>query len=440
MSFASLGLSPGLVRALADLGYETPTAIQTESIPLALAGRDLLAGAQTGTGKTAAFALPLLQRLAGNEAKRGPRPPRALVLTPTRELALQVHESIRGYGKHLKLFATPIFGGAGMRPQVEALRRGVDIIVATPGRLIDHMEQRTLDLSKIEILVLDEADRMLDMGFLPAIRRILNVLPKQNRQTLLFSATFEDAVKELAQQFMRSPAEVQVAARNSVVATVTHRAHPVDNSRKRDLLLDLLAQDSRRQTLVFTRTKHGANRLSEQLEAAGIRSAAIHGNKSQGARTRALTDFKTGKCTVLVATDIAARGIDIDQLPWVVNYDLPTIAEDYVHRIGRTGRNGSTGEAISLVSPEEGPLLREIQRLLKQDIEMLVVEGYAPSKPLQMNGSIAAARRPSTPGQRPQHARRPHANASRAAHAHAGAKRHTGAPRPAGGRRDNATR
>jgi ATP-dependent RNA helicase RhlE len=442
MSFSTLGLSPELVRALAELNYETPTEIQSQSIPMALEGRDLLAGAQTGTGKTAAFALPMLHRLAQGEAKRGPRTPRALVLTPTRELALQVHESIRDYGKHLRLFATAIYGGAGMRPQVDSLRRGVDIVVATPGRLIDHMEQRTVDLSKIEILVLDEADRMLDMGFLPAMRRILGVLPKQNRQTLLFSATFEDAVKQLAQQFMRDPVEVQVAKRNSVVATVTHRAHPVDNSRKRDLLLDLLAKDSRRQTLVFTRTKHGANRLSEQLEKAGIRSAAIHGNKSQGARTKALSDFKNGKCTVLVATDIAARGIDIDQLPWVVNYDLPTIAEDYVHRIGRTGRNGSTGEAISLVAPEEGPLLREIQKLLNQDIEMQVVEGYAPSKPLQMNGSIAAARRPQNqPRGQQQHARRPHASPGRGAHAHAGAKRPgSGAPRGQSGRRDGGMR
>ncbi len=443
MTFSSLGLSPGLVRALSELGYETPTAIQAESIPLALKGHDLLAGAQTGTGKTAAFSLPLLQRLAGNEAKRGPRAPRALVLTPTRELALQVHESIRGYGKHLKLFATAIYGGAGMHPQIDSLRKGVDIVVATPGRLIDHMEQRTVDLSKIELLVLDEADRMLDMGFLPAMKRILGVLPKQNRQTLLFSATFEDAVKQLAQQFMRDPVEVQIAARNSIVATVTHRAHPVDNARKRDLLLDLLAVDSRRQTLVFTRTKHGANRLAEQLEKAGIRSAAIHGNKSQGARVRALTDFKSGKCTVLVATDIAARGIDIDQLPWVINYDLPRIAEDYVHRIGRTGRNGSSGEAISLVAPEEGPLLREIQRLLKQDIEMQVIEGYAPSKPLQMNGSVAAARRPANQPRGQQHARRPHASAPRSAHAHAGPKRHGGnaAPRgQGGGRRDNGAR
>jgi ATP-dependent RNA helicase RhlE len=424
MTFSSLGLAPELVRALSDLGYENPTPIQEQSIPLALQGSDLLAGAQTGTGKTAAFSLPLLHRLSRGEARRGARAPRALVLTPTRELALQVHESIRGYGKHLRLFATAVYGGAGMNPQIDSLRRGTDVVVATPGRLIDHMEQRTVDLSKIEILVLDEADRMLDMGFLPAMRRILNVLPKQNRQTLLFSATFAEAVKELAAQFMRTPKEVQVAKSNTVVATVTHRAHPVDNSRKRDLLLDLLAQDSRRQTLVFTRTKHGANRLAEQLDAAGIRSAAIHGNKSQGARTKALNDFKSGRCTVLVATDIAARGIDIDQLPAVINYDLPTIAEDYVHRIGRTGRNGSSGEAISLVAPEEGPLLREIQKLLKQDLEMQVIEAFKPSKPLQMNGSVAAARRPQNQRAPQGHARRPHAAPPR--HAHAGPKRHGG--------------
>jgi ATP-dependent RNA helicase RhlE len=304
------------------------------------------------------------------------------------------------------------------------------------------MERRSVDLSKIEILVLDEADRMLDMGFLPAMKRILTTLPKQ-RQTLLFSATFAEPIKQLAQQFLRSPLEVQVTPKNSVVAAIEHRAHPVDAGRKKDLLLHLMSADSRRQTLVFTRTKHGANRLAEQLEASGLKAQAIHGNKSQGARTKALSDFKSGKCTVLVATDIAARGIDIDQLPVVINYDLPTIAEDYVHRIGRTGRNGSTGEAISLVSPEEGPLLRDIQRLLKQDIEMRVVEGYAPSKPLQMNGSVAAARRPTNqPPRGQQHARRPHASAPRSTHAHAGPKQRTGgAPRGhGGGRRDHGAR
>ena len=421
MSFESLGLAPGLVRALAEMGYTTPTPIQDQAIPFALAGRDMLAGAQTGTGKTAAFSLPMLHRLGQGEPRRGARAPRALVLTPTRELALQVHESVRDYGKHLRLQSHAIYGGAGMNPQLDALRRGLDILVATPGRLIDHMERRSVDLSKIEILVLDEADRMLDMGFLPAMKRIITTLPKQNRQTLLFSATFAEPIKQLAQQFMRDPVEVQVTPKNTVVAAIEHRAHPVDAGRKKDLLLHLMSSDSRRQTLVFTRTKHGANRLAEQLEAAGLKSAAIHGNKSQGARVKALTEFKNGKCTVLVATDIAARGIDIDQLPVVINYDLPTIAEDYVHRIGRTGRNGSTGEAISLVSPEEGPLLRDIQKLLNADISLAPVAGFEPSRPLQMNGSLAAARRPANarPAGRPQgrpQGQRPAAPAGAAAH------------------------
>ncbi|MCX7555887.1 DEAD/DEAH box helicase [Xanthomonadaceae bacterium JHOS43] len=403
MSFASLGLTPELVRALDEIGYTQPTPIQEQAIPLVLEGRDLLAGAQTGTGKTAAFSLPMLQRLAAGEIRRGPRAPRALVLTPTRELTLQVHDNVREYAKHVRLASTAIFGGAGMGPQIQALRRGVDILVATPGRLIDHAQQRNLDLSKIEILVLDEADRMLDMGFLPAIRRILAMLPTQGRQTLLFSATFAPEIKEIAQNFMRDPAQVQVTPGNSVVATIEHRAHPVDSGRKRDLLLHLLSADSRRQTLVFSRTKHGANRLAEFLEQSGVRSAAIHGNKSQTARMKALNGFKDGSVTVLVATDIAARGIDIDQLPMVVNFDLPTIAEDYVHRIGRTGRNGSTGEAISLVAPEEGPLLRDIQRMLKQDIALTSIAGFEASKALQMDGSLKAARRPGqAPTQRGQ--------------------------------------
>jgi ATP-dependent RNA helicase RhlE len=404
MSFESLGLAPGLVRALAEMGYTQPTPIQEQAIPLAMNGSDLLAGAQTGTGKTAAFALPMLHRLSAGEPRRGARAPRALVLTPTRELALQVHESVRDYGKHVRMQSAAIYGGAGMNPQLDALRRGLDILVATPGRLIDHMERRSVDLSKIEILVLDEADRMLDMGFLPAMKRIITTLPKQ-RQTLLFSATFAEPIKQLAQQFLRSPLEVQVTPKNSVVAAIEHRAHPVDAGRKKDLLLHLMSADSRRQTLVFTRTKHGANRLAEQLEASGLKAQAIHGNKSQGARTKALSEFKSGKCTVLVATDIAARGIDIDQLPVVINYDLPTIAEDYVHRIGRTGRNGSTGEAISLVSPEEGPLLRDIQKLLNADISLAPVPGFEPSRPLQMNGSLSAARRPANP--RPSGNQRP---------------------------------
>jgi ATP-dependent RNA helicase RhlE len=420
MSFETLGLAPALLRALAEQGYAEPTPIQAAAIPAALSGRDLLAGAQTGTGKTAAFALPLLQRLfiENTPPASAKRRPRALILAPTRELAAQVHESLRGYAKHLRIFSTTIFGGVSMGPQVDALRRGIDVLVATPGRLIDHMERRTLDLSGIEILVLDEADRMLDMGFLPAIRRVLGALPK-NRQTLLFSATFADEIKKIAAQFMRDPAEIQVAARNSVVATITHRVHPVDAARKRDLLLHLLADDSRRQTLVFSRTKHGADKLCKFLDASGLRTAAIHGNKSQNARTKALKEFKNGKITVLVATDIAARGLDIDQLPLVVNYDLPMVAEDYVHRIGRTGRAGAEGLAVSLVAHEEARLLRDIRRLLKQDIAVENVEGFEPSHPLRLDANPSGQNKPSQgrPSQNrspqnkprnPNHARRPH--------------------------------
>jgi ATP-dependent RNA helicase RhlE len=419
MSFDTLGLSPALLRALADQGYATPTPIQTAAIPVALSGSDLLAGAQTGTGKTAAFALPLLERLFAAPAHPqagGKRKPRALILTPTRELAAQVHDSVRGYAKHLRVHSTSIFGGVGMGPQIDALRRGVDVIVATPGRLIDHMERRSADLSGIEILVLDEADRMLDMGFLPAIKRILGSLPKQ-RQTLLFSATFADEIKQLAAQFMRDPQEIQVAARNTVAATVTHLVHPVDGARKRDLLLHVLSVDSRRQTLVFSRTKHGADKLCAHLEKFGLRATAIHGNKSQGARTRALKEFKTGKVTVLVATDIAARGLDIDQLPVVINYDLPMVAEDYIHRIGRTGRAGAEGMAISLVSQDEAGLLRDIRRLLKRDIAIESVAGFEPSHPLRLEGPGSNGR-PTFGKPKPKtHARRPHSHAPNKAHA-----------------------
>ncbi len=394
MSFDSLGLAPELLRALAEHGYETPTPVQTQSIPVVLAGRDLLAGAQTGTGKTAAFALPLLQRLfTGNARPAQPgKRPRALILTPTRELAAQVHESLRDYGRYLRPRSAVIFGGVGMQPQINALHRGLDIVVATPGRLIDHMQQRTVDLSGIEILVLDEADRMLDMGFLPAMRRILSVLPRQNRQTLLFSATFADEIKALATQFMRDPEQVQIAARNSIAATVSHVVHPVDAGKKKDLLLELLSRDSRRQTLVFARTKHGSDKLARFLEQHGLHCAVIHGNKSQNARTRALADFKAGKATVMVATDIAARGIDIDQLPAVINFDLPMVAEDYVHRIGRTGRAGAEGQAISLVCHEETGLLRDIQKLIKREIAVEPVAGFEPSQPLATTGKDANQR------------------------------------------------
>ncbi|TCV97112.1 ATP-dependent RNA helicase RhlE [Luteibacter rhizovicinus] len=414
MSFESLGLAPALLRALSEAGYETPTPIQAAAIPVVLAGQDIMAAAQTGTGKTAAFALPLLQKLAGDDRGEGRRPIRALVLTPTRELAAQVQENLRDYGKYVRLSSTVIFGGVGMGNQLNALRRGVDVVVATPGRLIDHMQQRSIDLSKVEVLILDEADRMLDMGFLPALKRILAAVPRQ-RQTLLFSATFAPEIKALAQQFMREPKEISVSPANTVANTVTHHVHPVDATAKRDLLLHLLSADSRRQTLVFSRTKHGADKLVRFLEGAGLRSAAIHGNKSQNARTKALSDFKTGRVTVLVATDIAARGIDIDQLPIVINFDLPMVAEDYVHRIGRTGRAGSEGQAISLVSHDESGLLRDIRRLLNTDIAITNVAGFEPSHPLRLD---AGAPRPK---QQQQRQARPAGQA----------RANSGAPRPA---------
>jgi ATP-dependent RNA helicase RhlE len=408
MSFEALGLAPALLRALTEQGYTEPTPIQAAAIPAALEGKDLLAGAQTGTGKTAAFSLPLLDRLYVTERKPAqPKKPRALVLTPTRELAAQVHESVRAYGKHLGVRATTIFGGVGMQPQVDALRRGVEILVATPGRLIDHIGQRSVDLSGIEVLILDEADRMLDMGFLPAIKRILGHLPRQNRITWLFSATFAPEIKALAGEFMREPVEIQVAKPNSVAATVTHRVHPVDAARKRDLLLHLLESDAR-QTLVFGRTKHGSDKLAKILEKAGLRSAAIHGNKSQSQRTRALGDFKSGKVNVLVATDIAARGLDIDQLPMVINFDLPMVAEDYVHRIGRTGRAGAEGLAVSLVSREEEGQLRDIRRLLKQDIAIEAVAGFEPTQPLRLDDARATPANSRGRAPTPNHARRPH--------------------------------
>ena len=436
MSFETLGLAPEINRALAELGYANPTPIQAEAIPLVLAGHDLMGGAQTGTGKTAAFALPLLHRLAKAGPMHGPRKPRALILTPTRELAVQVNDSLRAYGKHLRIVSTTVYGGAGMQPQIDALRRGVDVLVACPGRLIDHLERRSVDLSHVEMLVLDEADRMLDMGFLPAIKRVLAKIPSR-RQTLLFSATFEDAIKKLAMEFLREPKEVQVTVRNAVATSVTHVVHPVDASRKRDLLIDILSKRYEDQVLVFGRTKHGCNRLSEQLEKAGIHSVAIHGNKSQAQRLKALRDFKSGQARVMVATDVAARGLDIPLLPLVINFDLPMVAEDYVHRIGRTGRAGASGEAVSLVSADEGGLLRAIQRLLKADIAMVDVEGYSPSRPIRMgNDAPSPSNRPG--GQRPpqRHARRPHAGTGER-HAHAGPKSHGGHRDGGRGRGDN---
>ena len=420
MTFESLGLSPALLRALTEQNYATPTPIQAEAIPLALAGHDLLGGAQTGTGKTAAFGLPLLNRLSKQTAANGFRRPRALILVPTRELAVQVTDNLRAYGKHLRLNISAIFGGAGMGPQVEMFRRGVDVLVATPGRLIDHLERGTAKLDSIEILVLDEADRMLDMGFLPAMKRILAKLPR-DRQTMLFSATFESQLKQLALEFMREPKQVQVAAQNTIAETIAHRAHVVDVARKRDLLVDILSKRHTDRVIVFGRTKHGCNRLAEQLEESGLAAVAIHGNKSQAQRQKALRDFKAGKARVLVATDVAARGLDIPDLPLVINYDLPMVAEDYIHRIGRTGRNGASGEAVSFVAPEEGGLLRQIQRMLKADVELAVVEGFESSRPIQLNAPLPK------PGGRqnqgPRKAHRPHGKPA-PRHAHAGPKQH----------------
>ena len=378
MSFESLGLMAELRSAVSEKGYNTPTPIQQQAIPPILEGRDIMGGAQTGTGKTAGFTLPLLQRLMeSTKEQKGRRPIRALVLTPTRELAAQVAESVVDYGKNLPLRSTVVFGGVSINPQKMKLIKGVDILVATPGRLLDHVSQNSADLSKVEILVLDEADRMLDMGFIRDIRKVLALLPKQ-KQTLLFSATFSDEIKRLSKDLLRSPILVEVARRNTASERVTQVVHPVDKSRKRELLSFLIGSNNWKQVLVFNRTKHGANRLAEQLNTDGISAAAIHGNKSQGARTRALADFKTGKVRVLVATDIAARGLDIDQLPHVVNYELPNVAEDYVHRIGRTGRAGNEGEAMSLVCVDELKLLRDIEKLINREIPKVVMDGYEP--------------------------------------------------------------
>ena len=374
MLFNELGLSAELLRAVREQGYETATPVQAKAIPPILEGRDILAGAQTGTGKTAGFTLPMLQRLQENS--NGPRRVRALILTPTRELAAQVHESVRSYGKHLNFQSMEIYGGVSARPQISKLRRGVDVIVATPGRLLDHIQQRNVDLSHVEILVLDEADRMLDMGFIRDIRKIMNALPEQ-RQTLLFSATFSNEIRRLASDFLIDPIEIQVATRNTTADRVKQLVYPVDKGRKREMLSELIGKGNWQQVLVFTRTKHGANRLATQLIADGIEASAIHGNKSQAARTKALAGFKSGNTRVLVATDIAARGLDIEKLPHVVNYELPHVPEDYVHRIGRTARAGHDGHAISLVCIDEKKLINDIESLLKTSIEKVHLEGYA---------------------------------------------------------------
>jgi ATP-dependent RNA helicase RhlE len=396
MSFDRLGLTPELLRAVAAQGYTEPTPVQAEAIPHVLAGRDVLAGAQTGTGKTAAFVLPILQLLTatrpeprhlpiGNGRPRGGTglPIRCLVLTPTRELALQVEESVRTYGAQHRVRSTTIYGGVGYEPQVRALRGGPEIVVATPGRLLDHAGQGTIDLRSVEILVLDEADRMLDMGFIRDIRRILALLPKQ-RQNLLFSATFSSEIRELASTFLRDPAQVQVARRNAPIELVRQVVYPVDRERKRELLSHLIRSGRIDRALVFTRTKHGANRLAEQLGRDGIAATAIHGNKSQSQRVRALDDFKSGRVAILVATEVAARGLDIDALPHVVNFELPMVATDYVHRIGRTGRAGMEGDAVSLVCVDESDLLREIESVLRGPIPRQIVPGF------EVNGTIRA--------------------------------------------------
>ncbi|MCU7802368.1 MAG: ATP-dependent RNA helicase RhlE [Candidatus Thiodiazotropha sp. (ex Lucinoma borealis)] len=379
MSFDNLGLSAELLRAISEQGYTEPTPIQHKAIPVILDGKDVMAGAQTGTGKTAGFTLPLLQRLSKKPIKGGRRPVRALVLTPTRELAAQVADSIETYGRHMPLRSAVVFGGVKINPQIEKLRRGVDILVATPGRLLDHAGQKTVDLSQIEILVLDEADRMLDMGFIHDIRKILALLPANGaRQNLLFSATFSSDIKALADRLLNRPELIEVARRNTTAERIKQVVHPVDKSRKREMLSHMIGSNNWQQVLVFTRTKHCANRLAQQLEKDGLTASAIHGNKSQGARTRALAGFKSGEVRVLVATDIAARGLDIDQLPHVVNYELPNVPEDYVHRIGRTGRAGNEGEALSLVCVDEHKLLSDIERLLKRKIPEVLLAGYEP--------------------------------------------------------------
>jgi ATP-dependent RNA helicase RhlE len=396
MSFEQFGLPAALLRAVQEIGYATPTPIQTSAIPAVRAGRDLLAAAQTGTGKTAAFALPLLQRLDEDEpTPRGSRAPRLLVLVPTRELAAQVGQAFTDYGRYLQQRTILIFGGVSPRPQIEALRQGVDVIVATPGRLLDHINTRAVDLTRVRHLVLDEADRMLDMGFIRDIRRVLAALPK-NRQNLLFSATFSEEIRALARGLLHDPLTVEVAKRNAPAELVEHRVHLVEQGEKRAVLSHLLREGATPQTLVFTRTKHGANRLADQLERDGISCAAIHGNKSQNARTRALADFKDYRVQVLVATDIAARGLDICELPQVVNYELPHVPEDYVHRIGRTGRAGCAGHALSLVSGDEQDRLRAIERVLGRKISVM---------PLDRSGirhTVDAAAGPARPGHQRQ--------------------------------------
>jgi ATP-dependent RNA helicase RhlE len=416
MSFSDLGLMPELLRAVADKGYDTPSPIQTQAIPAVLSGRDVLAGAQTGTGKTAGFVLPILQRLAADTAHGTSRAPRALVLTPTRELAAQVADSSRNYGKYLQLNTYQVFGGVSINPQISNLRSGCDVLVATPGRLLDLAQQRAVDLSKIQVLVLDEADRMLDMGFINDIRKIIKLLP-QKRQNLLFSATYSDDIRGLAERLLHDPLSIQVAPRNAPIELVEQRAYRVQKEQKRHLLVHLIQENNWHQVLIFNRTKHGANRLTQQLEGAGIKAAAIHGNKSQAARVKALDMFKRGQITALVATEVAARGLDIKELPQVVNYELPNVPEDYVHRIGRTGRAGAAGEAISLVSGDETGLLRDIERVLRRSIPVVATPVFkiVESAPQPSQGNRQGAYERSgerSGGDRPHHSGNSHGNRS----------------------------
>lgn len=396
MSFSKLGLSEPLLKAVQEQGYDTPTPIQEQSIPLIIEGRDVLAAAQTGTGKTAGFTLPLLQRLSQTKPHMQKTQIRTLILTPTRELAAQVHESVKMYGKHIHYKSTVIFGGVGVYPQIATIRKGVDIVIATPGRLLDLAGQKAIDFSRVECLVLDEADRMLDMGFIHDIKKIIKMMP-HNRQTLLFSATFSAEIKKLASGMLHNPAIIEVARENTTAEQISQVVHFVDKSRKREMLSKLIRENDWKQVLVFTRTKHGANRLTKQLEEDGISAAAIHGNKSQGARTKALANFKANETRVLVATDIAARGLDINNLPHVVNFELPNVSEDYVHRIGRTGRAGKSGEALSLVCIDEHGLLRDIEKLIKTKIKKVDIDGFRPdpsikAEPIQNGGGRGRGR------------------------------------------------
>jgi ATP-dependent RNA helicase RhlE len=391
MSFANFGLSAGILRAVAGEGYTEPTPVQRRAIPAIMEGRDVMVGAQTGTGKTAGFTLPMLQLLSTRQPDADRKRPRALILTPTRELTAQVGQSVRTYGRHLSLRSAVIFGGVKIKPQTEQLRKGVDIVIATPGRLLDHVGQKNVDLSGVEFLVLDEADRMLDMGFLPDIRRILALLPAR-RQNLLFSATFSTEIEQLAGSLLNSPQRIQIARSNSAADAVAHIVHPVDRSRKRELLIKLIKDGEWTQVLVFVNMKHSVDRLAERLNKAGIQAMAIHGDKNQGQRIRALADFKKGKVRVLVATDVASRGLDIEQLPHVVNFELPLEVENYVHRIGRTGRAGHVGEAVSLVAVDEMVLLEEIEKMLDMPLPREVIPGFEPDPRIKVAG-LAVKRR-----------------------------------------------